>query len=236
MTDNFSEHAIEASQINTAATLQALLQHQDRSFIECAYLTLLKRHPDPTGRDYYIGRLRAGVPKIQILGEIFRSSEALSKAVVLPGLRDAVRKYNLGQLPFIGNFFRLIFTIEGNSMSESRLRVLEQQIFLLIQKSDVRFERIDRGLNHVQTLIVQQAQLLASIKECGPENVFVVEASESTTNKTALEERTAAVDEFPSSGFNHMKLGTIASEKSGDALLATLTAVNRWPLGRRAIE
>jgi FkbM family methyltransferase len=93
ISSNFSEHAIETDQINAAPALEMLLAYQDRVFIDCAYLTLLRRPPDTSGRNYYLGRLRDGAPKVQILSEIFESPEARLINAVVPGLNDAIKKY-----------------------------------------------------------------------------------------------------------------------------------------------
>jgi hypothetical protein len=47
----------------------------DRSFIFCAYQTLLARNPDPEGLSHYLFQLRRGKSKIQILAELLQSAE-----------------------------------------------------------------------------------------------------------------------------------------------------------------
>jgi glycosyltransferase involved in cell wall biosynthesis len=131
MPTNLSEHSTESKSIIAAPTLEELLRYQDRAFVECAYLTLLRRAVDPTGLDHYLDRLRNGTPKIQILDEMSRSPEALSTGVVLPGLRSATRKYNLAKLPLIGRILDLFYQTESNGPVETRLRTVEQQIFAL---------------------------------------------------------------------------------------------------------
>jgi FkbM family methyltransferase len=113
ISSNFSEHAIETDQINAAPALETLLAYQDRVFIDCAYLTLLRRSPDPSGRNYYLRRLRDGAPKVQILSEISESPEARLINAVVPGLNDAIKKYRrkhkLVRLPLFGQFLKLFF-------------------------------------------------------------------------------------------------------------------------------
>jgi hypothetical protein len=248
MPDDHAVCAIETVSINAALDVTELLQRHGQSFIECAYLTLLHRYSDPTGRDYYLGRLRAGAQKIQILREISESPEALSKAVVVPGLRDAIRKYKLAHLPLIGDFLKVLLNIGGDSAFEVRQRAVEQEIFLFEKQSESRFGHIDRGLSNLQTLIVEQGQQpLAPIQQSIREGGRVGEASESGTaiikpsvpaeraTETAVEKRIAAVDDNDSTASDNMKLGTIPSEDR-DTLSAILKEVSKWPLGRRAIE
>ena len=67
--------------ISHAHDLGELLSFDGEQFIECAYLTLLKRAPDSSGGKFYFDRLIEGVGKIQILGEIGSSEEAQRPAV-----------------------------------------------------------------------------------------------------------------------------------------------------------
>jgi hypothetical protein len=126
------------SSLHEAADLRALLQYNDRRFVQCAYLTLLKREADPNGLSFYVGRLRNGEPKIQILSEIYSSDEARAAGVDLPGLRRAIRREKLFRLPLIGKPAKMLFDGEGESVIETRLRVIEQQVFLLAQRFDSR--------------------------------------------------------------------------------------------------
>jgi O-antigen biosynthesis protein len=90
---------------NDASKFNALLEHDDLRFIQSAYLMLLNRHPDPDGLKFYRNRLRDGVSKIQILGEIMESAEAASRAVGVLGWRAIVKLYSLSRLPLIGSLF-----------------------------------------------------------------------------------------------------------------------------------
>jgi len=91
-----SEHSAQATQptpatqINAAPNLRTLLQYQDGQFIECAYLTLLKRAPDSIGFNYYLDRLRNGVTKLHILGQLVASPEARKGGGKPSGLQIAV--------------------------------------------------------------------------------------------------------------------------------------------------
>ena len=74
------------------ADYEALIQHQGREFIVAAYLTLLKREPDPAGLDFYLSRLQSDAGKLQILHEIFFSLECRQAGIELPGLHDALSR------------------------------------------------------------------------------------------------------------------------------------------------
>jgi hypothetical protein len=95
----------EAQEFGAAPGLAELLREEDQFFVETAYRTLLSRPPDAEGRDHYLGELRAGVPKLEILGRISGSAEAAARGVELPGLRDALKRYRRSRWPVLGRLF-----------------------------------------------------------------------------------------------------------------------------------
>jgi FkbM family methyltransferase len=102
-----------------ASSLRALLACQDDRFVQCAYLTLLKRQPDTDGFGFYLSRLRNGAPKLQLLGEIMESHEAQSIGIVVPGLRNAVKLHKaLSRFPMFG--FLLETLIKKSSLLSGR--------------------------------------------------------------------------------------------------------------------
>lgn len=97
--------AIHAKSVSVDS-LASLLQHEDRQFVECAYLTILKRPVDPDGLNTYLTQLRGGIPKIKILGSLQNSAEGKVAGGELEGLRRAVAQYKRSRLPIIGAIFR----------------------------------------------------------------------------------------------------------------------------------
>jgi Glycosyl transferases group 1/Domain of unknown function (DUF4214) len=114
LTDNAAPFAAGAAGVNTksatgvtaAENLQALLKYEDIQFIECAYLTLLKRPVDPQGQMTYLTMLRSGASKIQILSGIHNSPEAKEIGAELKHLREAILRHKRSRLPLIGTFFK----------------------------------------------------------------------------------------------------------------------------------
>lgn len=151
---------------NKAPDLITLLQYQGQQFVEVAYQTLLQRHPDPEGLNYYLRRLSAGVSKLQILGQMLDSSEARTSGVVLPGLRAAVIKQKLTRLPLVGNIFKFFLAVEGNSALEVRLRAVEQQIYRLGKDTHTRLEGIEQSMSMLQRLTIHQAQAPMTVASC----------------------------------------------------------------------
>lgn len=121
---------------SSSISLDALMNYQDSQFVEESYRTLLKRSPDREGLAYYVGRLRAGVPKIQILDQIHRSKEGAAASVTVPGLKSALIFYRLSRLPLIGGVSRFFFKVEGDAIFDRRLRSIEQQLYGLAERID----------------------------------------------------------------------------------------------------
>jgi glycosyltransferase involved in cell wall biosynthesis len=140
--------------IAAVRTLDQLLACEGKAFIVCAYQTLLDRDPDPTGFNYYLGRLRAGIPKIQILAQLRLSVEGKAQGACLPGLDAAIGRCRRGNLPIIGSLFRLINGMDGNKSAQLRLRGIENQLFLLGEEN----ERLEKALGELRELVIQQTQ------------------------------------------------------------------------------
>jgi FkbM family methyltransferase len=117
-----------SSQITVATTLDELLAYHDQQFVRTAYQTLLGRTPDPEGLSYYLGRLRIGYSKLQIVTQLRLSKESNARAVNLPGLDTAMQRYQRGQYPLVGWLFRLLEGTESNHPTERNLRAIERQI------------------------------------------------------------------------------------------------------------
>ena len=132
-----------------ANCLVELLGHHGSRFVECAYLTLLKRAPDRDGYQHRLEQLFDGSPKIQILAEMSMSAEAFKGGVVLPGLATALRRYRVSQTPLLGRFARLFYEVEGNSAAERRGRAAEQRLLTLEAEIGERIGQLMNGIDSI---------------------------------------------------------------------------------------
>ena len=103
--DRFRDAAGTADVIGAAENLESLLRHEDRQFVECAYLTILRRPPDLEGLENYLTLLRRGVPKMQILFGMKDSPEGRKVGGELDGLREAIAQFKSSRLPAIRSLF-----------------------------------------------------------------------------------------------------------------------------------
>ncbi len=117
--------------VTTASTLDELISFHDEQFVRCAYQAVLGRTPDSEGLDYYLHRLRTGVPKIQILAQLRLSEEGKAHAAQVSGLDPAIQRYQRGRYPLIGWMFRLLNDAESNHPIENKIRSIENQLYVL---------------------------------------------------------------------------------------------------------
>lgn len=90
------------------ATLEDLLSRHDERFVRNAYHVLLGRAPDPVGMHYYLGRIRIGVSKLEVLVQLLLSHEGKSRMVKIAGLNEAVARYQLLRIPVLGALLKLV--------------------------------------------------------------------------------------------------------------------------------
>ena len=135
-----------------AKTLAELLSHQGGRFVECAYLTLLKRAPDSQGFQHRLGQVRDGTSKVQILSEMSTSKEAIAAAVPLPGLAAAITLYHLSRTPIFGRFVKLFISVEGDSVAERRWRAAEQRLLTLAAELGEQLEHINSNSSFISAM------------------------------------------------------------------------------------
>lgn len=132
-----------------ADSLAELCSFVDVKFVRCAFVTLLGRQADPTGQAYYLGKLRAGTPKLSILRDLRRSEEGRLHDPGIAGLDKALRAHHRASRPFLGPLGRW-FTGRGQlDALELQLRSLVHHFEAERQQSAAR----DATLNHVLLLL-----------------------------------------------------------------------------------
>ena len=144
----------------TASTLAELLDHHDRRFVQCAYHTLLHREPDDQGMTYYLDRLRKGYSKMQLVAQLCLSKEGKTQTTQLTGLALAIQDYRRAQNPFLGIIFKWLKGTEGDGPIERKLRSISNQIFLLNDDNNHRFNQLETTLTSLHNLVVQQTQAI----------------------------------------------------------------------------
>jgi hypothetical protein len=115
----------------SADSLPGLMTLEDEAFVHAASRILLDRPLAPEEFESYVFQLRCGDSKLTLLALLAWQPSARSNLDRLPGLRWALRGYRLGRLPVLGFLFRRLWRLPGETSAERRLRVIENELYLL---------------------------------------------------------------------------------------------------------
>jgi len=161
-------NALESTHANAVATgamdgktsvLRSLLSCDGLAFVRAAYLAVLRRPPDVNGQLYYWARLRAGEPKLRILGQLRDSDEGRKADSRIPGLRRGVRLQRFAAIPVVGSVIASLLKVEPVGPAPSRLRALQQQLNDAFHSFDLHFEHIEQDLQLLRTATSRRKRL-----------------------------------------------------------------------------
>ena len=109
--------------------------YHGEAFVQTAYRALLRREPDAGGLEYYCGRLRQGITKIQILGEIRYSEEGRAAGVQVAGLVLPYALRKAANLPILGVIVHVLLAISYLLHFERKQVALESHLAQLTEQS-----------------------------------------------------------------------------------------------------
>lgn len=144
-----------------ASSLDELLAYYDTDFVNCAYMTLLGRMPDPDGMRYYLGRLRTGRAKIAIIDQLVSSVEARNYNANVADLKQVLGQYRWEKMPIIGRILKSIFRQDEFSR---QIRQMENSIYLIGKNMNHRFDAVEQQIKQISYTLVAQsdAQILGA--------------------------------------------------------------------------
>lgn len=109
----------------------ALWLLEDEAFVQAALTLLVEGEVAANDSMYFVLQLRQGYSKHRVLAAIAVRWRETFRAGKLPGVRRRLGCYRLGCWPIVGGLIRLVLGVPGDSLSERRLRVIENQLYLL---------------------------------------------------------------------------------------------------------
>ena len=122
---------------NPPLTAQALLALGDEDFVRQAYLLVLGREADPGGRDNYLGAVRGGADKAQLVAQLALSDEGQQRHVSVPGLDTLLQAQPpIGPPPLLQRVMRrLLAPLRGPSPEplERALRAIDNRLYRMEQ-------------------------------------------------------------------------------------------------------
>jgi hypothetical protein len=134
----------------TVQSAQELLSLQDESFVRAAYLSILRRHADPSGFEHHVAQVRQGTAKEVIVAALARSPEGKSRPRALPGLKELLRHTGRGNL--LQRFLRLIGLSHTQSIA-AQIRQVDNSLYRMAQASAVRFDRLEADAAMIKHLL-----------------------------------------------------------------------------------
>lgn len=120
----FAPLVVEAlAPVPEVSNIDSLLALDGAVFVRAAYRALLARDADDTGLQNYLGLLRDGWSKMHVLKGLSGSDEARAAGRTLPGLRQALARYQKAQRrSWSGWYHRSVLGIESDMPIERQLR------------------------------------------------------------------------------------------------------------------
>ncbi len=137
--------AARAEPVRPAQSLPQLVALRGAAFVECAYVTLLKRPPDEGELYRQAARLREGDSKLQLLDELAAAPQAAAAVRELAGLPEALGRRRRARLPVIGAVVRMLGDVEGDSQLERRARAGEERVEALEAALGEQVARFDKA-------------------------------------------------------------------------------------------
>lgn len=135
-----------AADASSLMDLQTLLRCGGDDFVHAAYLRLLGRKVDADGLHFYRLRLLDGISKLQILDEIAQSPEAVTRGVVIPGLRGALRRQRWLAVPILGPAIGWLRHAGHRSVASMQLQALEARTEYNLRELRDRLSSLDEVL------------------------------------------------------------------------------------------
>jgi hypothetical protein len=137
-------------------SLQLILASRGQKFVRLVYLAILGREPDPDGMKFYLGRIRDGERKLQIIKELSTSKEAERKGFTLPDLSHLLALHRRAAIPLIGRVLAKHSFLEGDSEADKRGRALEEKIAALSESAEEMLRQAAQISQRQQTFEKQQ--------------------------------------------------------------------------------
>ncbi len=109
---------------------------EDREFVAATVRMLVDVDDAPACDDELLNALRVGYSKLFVLNLLSQKIGLAFKPGRLPGIRRRLQRYRWSRIPFVGVFVRRFFGIPGESLKERRIRVLENQLYLLAKATE----------------------------------------------------------------------------------------------------
>lgn len=111
-----------------ARDVTTLLGLHDERFVRSLFLTLLHREVDEEGLTTYLGHVRRGVDKAELVWRVSISEEARARANDITGIAALNSRFGRYQWPLLGPLLRALLERESDSVRMKALRIVENEL------------------------------------------------------------------------------------------------------------
>lgn len=150
-----------------------LLMLEDEAFVHSALGILVDAELGVDVGLPFVWLLRQGYSKLFVVAQMADQWGESFRPGRLPGLRRRLKQYQLTRLPIVGTLMCLVFNLPSESRAQRRLRVIENQLYLLAKidhgsRADEMFECVPWGGFHrlplLQMALDAEANMSPAIK------------------------------------------------------------------------
>lgn len=106
----------------------------DEDFVYAVYIAVLKRVPDENGLNFYVSKVRQGMPKCLIIEQILNSNEAKGGNIRIEGLDARLKEQKLLRMPVVGRILAILVFVYSIRAHMKELRALENHVARLSSK------------------------------------------------------------------------------------------------------
>ncbi len=127
----------------TPLDIAAMMELDDRAFIETAYSELLGRDADEPGMRHFASALARGHSRIMVLGELRYGREGRAHGRPVPGLRRRFLLHRLYRLPLLGRILRTLTAIAAMPAMMRDMAQLAGEVRLLRAQTESSHSSIE---------------------------------------------------------------------------------------------
>lgn len=139
------------------------LPYNDADFIDAAYQAVLKREADEDGMQTYLGMLRDGASKAEILGRLRGSREGRKLRVQVDGLSLSYALDAISRWPIIGKFVGIINAVWNLPNAQREQRRISNDFAFRLTQIDQRIADIATTVSNALEILEQSQNKLSDM-------------------------------------------------------------------------
>jgi FkbM family methyltransferase len=163
----------------TLSSIKDIIELPADAFVEMMYFLLLGRQPDETGKNYYTGKIAAGISRTRLIYGLTKSTEWKENGKTIAGLEKLIREERLKSIPLLGRVLSKIFGWDSNSVVETQIRIISNKIDSYAANINSEFNALRKDVSNEINSIESRLRGCIShrIQESQPEEMLILDDS-----------------------------------------------------------